>query len=182
MLKFFWHVPVLLLLVSCTSPAFQDATTEFLAYIPQNKGTLLADFAPGYLVENPEKAFNRIGAPSAYQDENGELIMVDPARPVIYVEERKFTTEKDEYTNLIYRVPFQETPDDLIPFHLGAGKNVGNLLIITLNSLQQPVLYTTVQTCGCYLVFVPTSYLAKDSFPERWPKDLQTVYGETLPA
>lgn len=135
------------------------------------------------MVENPEASYNRIGTPKVSLDNNNrEYVFVDPNRPAVFVEERKFTTGKGSYTNLIYRIHFQEIPPDLMPFRLGAGKNVGLLVIVTLDRSHHPVLYTTVHTCGCYLAFFPTSYLAKENFPEKWPVAGHVVYGVKLPA
>lgn len=173
----------LLLLVSCSSVRRQSSPEEMLLYLPREDGTLLSDFAPAYLVDNPAAAYNRIGTPSAYLDGKGrEHVVVDPAIPSLFVEQREFTTNKQAYTNLIYRVHFQQTPPDLLPFRLGAGNNPGLLLIITLDRFAHPVLYTTVHACGCYLAFFPTSYLGEESFPEKWPRDSQVVYGMKLPA
>ncbi|MFC1666078.1 hypothetical protein ACFL17_10735 [Pseudomonadota bacterium] len=73
-------------------------------------------------------------------------------------------------------------PQSLIPFHITAGKNGGLIVVVTLNAGNQPVLYTTVHSCGCYLGIIPTSYLPKDAFPEEWPETTQKVYGERLPS
>jgi hypothetical protein len=69
----------------------------------------------------------------------------------------------------------------LIPFHLSAGKNVGLIIIVTVDTENRPVLVTTVHTCGCYLAIIPTTHLSVDSFPENWEEDPIKVYGERLP-
>ncbi|MDH3328947.1 MAG: hypothetical protein OEM01_06900 [Desulfobulbaceae bacterium] len=144
---------------------------------------MFSRFAPVYVIENPGKPYNRIGVPKIYADKDGrEIVIVDPATPAVYFEERKFVTELESYTNLIYRIHFPETPADFIPFQLGAGKNVGLIVIVTLNQANHPVLLTTVQTCGCYLAFLPTSYLPEGNFPPDWPEKSQVIYGEKLPA
>jgi len=43
------------------------------------------------------------------------------------------------------------------------------------------VLYTTVHTCGCYLAFIPTSFLFGEALPGDWQKGRQSVYSENLP-
>jgi len=83
---------------------------------------------------------------------------------------------------LIYREHFPEVPFSLIPFNLTAGKNVGLIVVVTLDYRNLPVLVTTVHTCGCYKAIVPTQYLPRDAFPENWDDGGLTVYGEHLPA
>jgi hypothetical protein len=88
-----------------------------------------------------------------------------------------FTTDKGSYTNLVYRVHFERVP---LP-HLTAGRNVGLFVIVTLAAEGRPVLLTSLHTCGCYLAFIPTSYLPPDSCPTDWRTGPQDVYGELLP-
>jgi hypothetical protein len=169
-----------LLLVSC-APVDQDlAMDHALAYIPSDDNTLLSQWAPVFIVENPEKTYNKIGSPVAGDDGEGGIV-VDPDISSVYVEERSFVTAGGTYRNLIYRIHFPEIPHGLVPFQIGAGKNIGLLVIVTMNSSGQPVLYTTVHTCGCYLAFFPTSFTPADTFPEGWPSGSQSVYGENLP-
>lgn len=155
-----------------------------LAYLGRTDDqTLLAGHLPIFIVEQPDKPYNKIGTPKAVITEEGrERIHVDPEQPTVYAEERKFATAGNSYTNLIYRVHFRETPYGLFPFQLGAGENVGLLVIVTLNASGQPVLYTTVHTCGCYLAFIPTTYLPETAYPPGWPKNNQVVYAEILPS
>ena len=40
---------------------------------------------------------------------------------------------------------------------------------------------TTVHTCGCYLVIVPTSFLPRDALPVKWRGKPIPAYGENLP-
>lgn len=114
-------------------------------------------------------------------DGDKEIVFVNGDKPTIYVRKTRFTTARGSYTNLTYRIHFEKVPFGLFPPNLGWGDNVGLLLVVTLNDLGQPVLFTSVQTCGCYLAFVPTSYLPVDAFPSGWNKDRQQVYGENLP-
>ncbi|MCF6267949.1 MAG: hypothetical protein L3J57_15635, partial [Desulfuromusa sp.] len=114
-------------------------------------------YAPVFWIEEHAAAYNRIGAVRAMAEDK---IFIDPKSAVIYAEERQFSTAKAEYTNLIYRVHFPEVPGGFSPYFLGAGKNVGLLIILTLNAQGQPLLVTSVHSCGCYLAFIPTSYLA----------------------
>ncbi len=140
-------------------------------------------WAPVFVIENPEKPYNKIGIPVVKEGkDSSDIIVIDPSIPGIFVDERHFETAGGGYSNLIYRIHFPGIPFDLIPFQLGAGKNVGLMVIVTLNSSKLPVLYTTVHTCGCYLAFIPTSYMPDKAFPANWPQETQKVYLESLPA
>ncbi len=145
---------------------------------------LLGAFAPVFLLEEHQLSYNRIGTPSVRSGKNGEgEIFINPNLATFFVESREFTTGKATYTNLIYRIHFEETPKGLFPFHLSAGKNVGLLIIVTLNDKDQPVLYTSAHTCGCYLAFIPTNYMLLENYPERWQLGgRQSVFGESLPS
>jgi len=133
--------------------------------------------------ENDDHTYNRIGHAIASRDHNGDIkIAIDPSAPNFYVERIQFDGQMGTYTNLIYRIHFERVPHSLIPFHITAGKNGGLLVVVTLNEDNRPVLYTTVHTCGCYLAFIPTSYLPGLAYPEDWPERDQKVYGEHIPA
>ncbi|GAB4342945.1 MAG: hypothetical protein Kow0089_18410 [Desulfobulbaceae bacterium] len=157
---------------------------DMLLYTPTANGdSLLIQYAPIFVVEHPQEEYNRIGTPRARLiEEENEHIFVDTNRPIMYTEIRQFQTEKNVYTNLVYRIHFPRTPWRLVPFEIGAGRNVGLLVIITLDSHERPLLYTTVHTCGCYLAFVPTSNLPQSAFPKNWPEENQTVFSEILPS
>lgn len=145
--------------------------------------SLINRFAPAFLIYNYHEPHNRIGRPSAKFDARGnEKIFVDHEKPSIYYMARDFSTDRGTYTNLIYRVHFSEIPFSLIPFHLSAGKNVGLMVVITLDASQRPLLVTTVGTCGCYAAIVPTTYLLPDALPLNWKDRPLKVYGETLPS
>ncbi len=144
--------------------------------------SLLNRFAPAFLTYDYQSQYNRIGRASAKYDKRGrENIYIDTQRPTIYYLKREFSTDKGRYTNLGYRVHFPKVPFSLIPFNITAGKNVGILVIITLDDEHRPVLVTTVGTCGCYSVIVPTTYLPNEAFPEDWKEEQLEVYGERLP-
>jgi len=181
--NFIWII-LLQLVVSCAPLSQVQDKSEQLAYFPRSKDqTLQTLHLPTFIIEKRNKPYNRIGTPKAALTENGEEeIYTDPQEATIYVEERKFKTADDTYTNLIYRSHFSETPYGLFPFQIGAGKNVGLFVIVTLNSSNKPVLYTSVHTCGCYLAFIPTTYLSREAYPPDWPEKEQVVYSETLPA
>jgi len=139
-------------------------------------------FAPLFLTYEHENPHNRIGRPSAIGGEEGhEGIFVDTDKPAVYYMVRRFTTDRGEYTNHIYRVHFPKVPFSVIPFNLTAGKNVGLMIVVTADSGDRPLLVTTVHTCGCYRATVPTSYLPADALPEDWEEGPLDVFGEKLP-
>jgi hypothetical protein len=144
--------------------------------------SLLAQYAPVFLIEDPEKDYNHIGTPTVVKDQNGNPeITVDPKKPTFYAQIRHWHGTKHSYSNLIYRVHFAKVPFELIPFYLTAGNNVGLFVIVTLDEKKQPVLITTVHTCGCYLAFQATSFLNPAYRPKDWKAGRQNIYGESLP-
>jgi hypothetical protein len=147
-------------------------------------GSPLSRFAPVFLVHAHRDVQNKIGTPEARREKDGaERIHVNPDLPVIYHATTRFTTERGAFTNLVYRVHFPEVPFSLVPFHLTAGRNVGLLVIVTLDESRRLVLVTTAGTCGCYAATVPTGYLPRDARPEGWPESGRVfVYGESLPS
>ena len=153
-------------------------------YVSQGKAdSRIKRFAPVFLIYNYREPHNRIGRPSARFDARGnEKIFVDPEKPCIYYMTKDFATDRGTYTNLIYRVHFSGIPFSLIPFHISAGKNVGLMVVITLDAKQRPLLVTTVGTCGCYAAIVPTSHLPPENLPLEWKEGPLDVYGEKLPA
>lgn len=166
-------------LSGCTSHLPPQAA-ENLAYQPREGDSLLSRNAPVFHIQSAEKAYNRIGGIS-YSLQEKEVV-VDPDEPVIYAEKRIFRGKSGkDYTNLIYRVHFQKTPYSLWPFYLGAGENMGLLVIVTLGETGEPLLYTSLHTCGCYLAFVPTNLLDRGKLPENWAFGGQDIYGERLP-
>lgn len=154
----------------------------YQAALTENKPNL--SWAPAFVVYGHADEFNRIGRPTAVSKKGGrEKIFVDPSHPVFYAMTRTFTTAKATYTNQIYRIHFPKVPFSLIPFNITYGKNVGILVVVTLDSAQRPVLVTTVGTCGCYMVIVPTEHLSPDAYPKDWDFDKPLEkYGERLPA
>ncbi len=185
MIKAAVFLPVVLmtLLGACaTGPGRSAPDPPLAAYTVENEAALPGRYAPVFMIENHEARHNRIGTPRAVMHaDNQEKVFVDPDRATYYARQQAFTTSGGTFTNLVYRVHFAEVPGGWAPFHLIAGKNVGLLVIITLNDRQQPLLVTTVHTCGCYLAFVPTAYLPMDAWPVGWQKGRQAVYGENLP-
>jgi len=175
----------LALLSGCARPDFPADGRSSLAYIAADcPSGPPPGSKPVFLVNHPEHTFNRIGSPQAVTTGDGRTeVAVDPGKPVIYWETFDFATAAATYTNVVYRVHFAETPVEFFPFQLTAGKNVGLLVIITCNRQGQPLLVTTLHTCGCYLAFVPTSFLGRAAYPDCWRQDQrQRVYGQSLPA
>ena len=170
-------LPLLLLLSSCAAPVVNPPKQSMLAYRVQGEG-LLAEEAPVFVVEKPELDYNRIGAPTLkITEDDCHTVTIDPSNAHIFAEKRSWQGELGRYTNLIYRIHFLKVPLN----HLTAGPNGGLLILLTLNEQGEPVLVTTLHTCGCYLSFIPTSFLAPSTFPSGWDTEGQEVYGEYLP-
>ncbi len=172
---------LMLLSVSCTGiPQTKRAAEIPPQYVAiEHSNSLLARYAPIFSLEDPTKSYNKIGTPAVREDKNGRPdVYIDPNKATIYAMEQKFKDSGGNYTNLIYRVHFEKTPYK----YLTAGRNPGLIFIVTLNQKNQPLLVTTVHTCGCYLAIIPTSYLPKESYPENWSLGGQDVYGEHLPS
>lgn len=168
--------PVLLLAVASCASVLEAPPSK--ALVVTDDGSLFARFAPIFVTQGYARPYNRIGTPTARRDARGrEEAAIDPASATIYARRDEFKTARGAYTNLVYRVHFQRVP----PWHLTVGHNVGVFVILTLNEKQQPVLVTTVHTCGCYLAVVPTSYLPREAWPRGWTGAPQDVYGETHP-
>ncbi len=152
-------------------------------YQADGSGSKTAEsWAPAFVAYDHAEVYNRIGRPTVRQDSDGDRqVFIDPEVPVVYFLQRTFTTDKATYTNMVYRIHFPKVPFSLIPFNLTAGKNVGILVVVTLDASNRPVLVTSVGTCGCYKAIVPTEYLPQDAFPEDWKDKPVDIYGEQLP-
>jgi hypothetical protein len=173
------------LLAGCARPGPVRQETAALYQTDQAGAppAVAATLTPAFLAEKGSEQFNKIGTPAIRAvPGGGRQVLVDPARPAIFYEIQEFRTAKGHYTNLIYRIHFPEVPLDWDMINLTAGRNPGILIIYTLDDRPQPVLITTVHTCGCYLAFLPTAALPRESYPEGWPEDSQEVYGYTLPS
>jgi hypothetical protein len=153
------------------------------SYIPVGEAPeLVRRYAPVFVVHNPHQIHNRIGSPKASLDEQGlEVIEIDPDKPAVFYQTAQFKTKRASYTNIFYRVHYPATPASLIPFFIGWGNNMGNFIVITFNDRNQPVLVTTVGTCGCYAVSIPTTALPAGALPIGWSGQPLEIYGETLP-
>lgn len=174
----------LTLLGGCLHLKEPDPLQAPLVYQPQGPAPAqVLAWAPAFLVHNPQDAYNRIGRPLASRDpQGGEQVRVDPEQPAIYYQAQPFQTAKGSYTNLVYRVHFPATPYSLLPFFIGAGQNMGILVVVTLDAGGRPLLVSSVGTCGCYLTMVPTDQLDPADLPPDWSNEPLEVYGERLPA
>lgn len=185
-LRAIWALAVFSLLLPAGCLHYQSVAPGEppLAYLPGGPAPeLAARFAPAFLVHSPGQAHNRLGRPVAALDAQGwPAVSVDPARPAVFYEVERFATSRGQYTNLIYRAHFPATPFSLYPFFIGAGQNMGLLVVVTLDAAQRPVLVATVGTCGCYLSLTATGDLPLEALPEGWSGAPQEIYGETLPA
>jgi len=181
-----WLLIILLLIghSGCISTKYipDEPIEPAIAYLPQVDQSDISQFTPVFLVENSNLQYNLIGTPSTIVgDSNALSVFVDPDISSIYVQELLFKANSTTFKNYIYRIHFEKVPFSLIPFYLTTGRNVGLIVVITIDEENNPVLITTVHTCGCYLGFVPTSFLHEDSFPEGWNFKTQRVYGKILP-
>ncbi len=172
-----------IVLVLCgTAVCAHSEGMERAAYVVEGADGLLQRYAPVFVIEHHEMAFNKIGTPAAKRNHRGrEKVYVDPSHPTVYTEVEHFETARGSYTNLIYRIHFEANPFTWVPLNVSAGKNVGAISIVTLNASDEPVWLTTVQSCGCYHAIIPTDYLPEDAYPEGWRNSELVVYGEHLP-
>ena len=125
-------------------------TVQGLYLVQSTKKDAIHRFAPVFLAHDFDHRYNRIGRVIASRRENGqERITIDTDQPIVYFKKEFFSTPKDSYTNLIYRVHFPTIPFILVPCKLTAGKNPGLIIFITLNRREEPDLVTSDQTFGC---------------------------------
>jgi hypothetical protein len=174
---------ILILSLLCSScavklPETPRADLDALYIATDHDNELLTRNAPIFLIRDYQRNLNRIGTAAVRGDgANDDDIYINTEKPVFFTMVQEFQVAEHRYTNLIYRVHFPETP---LP-HLTSGDNIGLLIYITLDNDLEPVLITTLHTCGCYLAFVPTSRLPKEAWPAGWPENDQIVFGEQLP-
>jgi hypothetical protein len=172
-----------LLLPGCAARLPVDRKDQVVVARTAPAAPLLAARAPSFLLQDTQAPHNRIGRVEATGKKGLESVGINTGTPVIYAESRLFSTGLGTYTNLVYRIHFPETPCSLVPFYLSAGKNVGLLVILTLDAQQRPLLLTTANTCGCYAASIPTELLPPALYPDDWPSsDQLSVFGEQLPA
>ncbi len=155
--------------------------SELQVVVRSDSSDPITTFAPVFVLPGAERPYNRIGKVVAQVRDGEEHINIDPDHPVLYTGSFRFRTARGSYLNQVYRVHFQKTPWSLVPFHLGAGSNVGLLVVVTLSEDRVPLLVTTVNTCGCYIAVIPTGSLPPEDYPRGWKSSRQSVYGEILP-
>ena len=132
------------LLMAAERAAADEAPGSVSAYVLEGAEGLLQRFAPVFVIEHDDASFNKIGTAAARTTEGGKAeVYVDSSYPTIYTDVQPFETEKDRYTNLIYRIHFERNPFTLAPLNVSAGKNVGAIAVVTLNSREEPVWLTT---------------------------------------
>jgi hypothetical protein len=139
--------------------------------------------APAWVIHGWEQPYNRIGAPVASRDAQGqEQIVMDPDRPAMYWRAVPFQASHGSYTAYIYRVHFPSTPVSLVPFFVGAGSNMGLFVVVIIDQANQPVLVVTLGTCGCYTSLTPTNFTPAAAYPPGWQDQPVELYGESFPA
>lgn len=174
----------ILVFTGCAHHFKLDTDQEIKAYtVSDHSDRLIQKHAPVFITYEAQRNFNRIGRVSLESDQKaGTDIHIDTGQPAVYYMKRSFKTENGSYQNLIYRIHFPAVPYRIIPFHLTAGKNVGLMVVVTIDARGLPVLVTTVHTCGCYLAILPTTHLPEAFLPENWGRGILDVYGEKLPS
>lgn len=144
--------------------------------------TLLRCYAPVFAIDQGEKSHNRIGEPEAHYVGGRERVTVNPESAVVYVGTRADKLGSREVIHLLYRVHFTKLafkPRVFFEMH----RNAGLLTLITIDSVtRDPLLVTTVYTCGCYRGTMPTDRFPREALPGNWPGDKQKVWGKMLPA
>ena len=177
------------LFVTLTSGLLQIAPAADLAYVPagtelgqDREAALLLRHAPVFVVRQSEEAVNRVGTPEIRHESGRDRVLVNPATPRIYAEVRRDRVGDTPVLQLLYRVHFQAVPFASKVF-FEAHRNAGVLAIVTLTEREQePIFFTTVHTCGCFLALLPTDRLPHDVLPAKWPRTTKRVTGKTLPA
>lgn len=144
--------------------------------------TLLRCFAPVFTIDEGEKAFDRIGAPTVDRTGGRQRVFVDPEVHRVYGEVRRDRVGAVDVIQLVYRIHFTKLPFTLRVFY-ERHRNAGLLTIITLRAdTHVPLFFTTVYTCGCYSALLPSDQLPKDVLPSKWPDDTRVIWGKKLPA
>lgn len=172
----------ILLISGCASPPLSSLDTARVQAVTAASPLGQNRNVPVFILYDADSPHNRIGTVEAVHKNDEVQVVVNGLEPTLYTAVRQFSTARATYTNHIYRIHFEETPHGLFPFHLTAGKNPGLLVIITMNQSQQPLLVTTVNTCGCYAAVVPFGWLDEALYPDDWPDETQSIYGEKLPS
>ncbi len=105
---------------------------------------------------------------------------IDPDTPAVFAEVRRDSIGGTAVLHLVYRIHFERLafkPSVFFELH----RNVGVLAVVTVREEDlEPLLLTTVYTCGCYRVVLPTTLLDEAAFPPAW-KGVRSA-GRDLPA
>lgn len=183
-ISFFIIIFLCVTISGCAKKEVQVYDEKSLVYLPTEDSSFDGKSCqPAFIVDGGDE-YNRIGTPSAIQEgaDSSVSVFVDETSPSLYFMEKEFTTSKGSYKNLIYRIHFKGIPFSMFPFHLSYGKNTGIMVVVTTDLSGNPLLVTTVHTCGCYMAIVPTTNLDPSCLPDNWTGKLLDVYGETFPA
>ena len=117
---------------------------------------LLQQFAPRLVQEiGPDPANDVPSAVVALSDDDAAA---NPLSPTIYAYSRYFDLAGEACTQLTYVWWFREQPA-LKPRDFEKGKWDGATFRITLDATNQPLIYETVDNCGCYHRIYPTADL-----------------------
>ena len=117
---------------------------------------LLQRFAPRLVQEVGPDPSNDV--PSAVVALSDDEAAVKPELPTIYAYSRRVDLSGESCTQLTYVWWFREQPA-MKPRDFEKGKWDGATLRITLDSTRQPIVYETVDNCGCYHRIYPTADL-----------------------
>jgi len=157
-----------------------------LVYVPVQDETvtnvreadLLRAYAPIFVTREGRRE-NQIGSPAVRLERAREQVTVDTDKPAIFSEVRRDEINRVPVLQLVYRLHFTNQPVPFYEMH----RNPGVMAIVTLRaSNREPILFTTVHTCGCFLALLPTDQFPRAALPANWPESKKRVSGKTLPA
>lgn len=189
-----WIRRLRLLRVSLTALALtfaaQAARGEKSVYVPPacggaeaagDEAALLRCYAPVFVVEQGSRSYNRVGTPEIRLERGKEKVRVNPDVAAAFTEVRRDRIGQTSLLQLLYRVHFTRLPFKPSVF-FEMHRNVGVLAIVTLRESDlQPLLFTTVYTCGCYRALLPDLF-PPEALPTDWPAKEKRFFGKTLPA
>ena len=176
--------------LACAASAAGAETTVYVppecpAGTARELDTLLRCFAPVFVAPESEESHNRIGTPEVQLRERWlrgpkAKVVVNPDRPTMFAEVREDHFGARRLLQLVYRIHFEKVPWDFsLHFH-EAHRNVGLLVLVSLDAATlEPLFITAVHTCGCYRAVLATEALGLER--DARPRELK-VYGQTLPA
>jgi len=170
----------------------ESSLSEDFVYVPpacaageagdRGEAALLRCYAPVFVVEKGARSYNRVGTPEIRLSGAREKVRVNPDAPAAFTEVRRDRIGETGLLQLLYRVHFTRLPFKPSVF-FEMHRNVGVLAIVTLRESDlQPILFTTVYTCGCYRALLPTDLFPPEALPTDWPAKEKRFFGKTLPA